>query len=263
MSQGPQSGGSKPPGGGPKPSAPGQAGPVPRVPVLKPVGAVLPPLAPVVAPLVPVVPPLAPVKAAPAVKPAPGRGPSPEELAELELRCARLDELDYFEVLQLDREATPAAIKAAFYRESRVYHPDRFFHLTDPAVKERVNELYKRVTEAYYVLRADAKRRKYLADISGPERARKLRFTEVDEAETKQAAKREQEEQIGTHPKGREFYQKAMQDMEAERWGPAERNLKMALTYESQNQRYKDKLAEAQQKVYEELKKSGGSFKIK
>ncbi|MFY0575051.1 DnaJ domain-containing protein [Cystobacter fuscus] len=81
-------------------------------------------------------------------------------------------------------------MKKAFYRESRAYHPDRFFQLQDKEVKERVNELYKRVTEAYYVLRDDAKRRQYTADVSGPERAHKLRFTESSESETRAASKR-------------------------------------------------------------------------
>jgi DnaJ-class molecular chaperone len=185
------------------------------------------------------------------------------QMAELEARCARLDQLDYFEVLQIPKEATPADIKKAFYRESRAYHPDRFYQMESKALKDQVNELYKRVTEAYYVLRDDTKRKKYLADVTGPERALKLRFTEASEAETKAAAKKEQEEQIGTHPKGRQFYQLGVNDLEAGRWASAERNLKMALTYEPANARYKEKLGEAQKKLNEEAKAKGESFKVK
>jgi curved DNA-binding protein CbpA len=188
---------------------------------------------------------------------------SPEQLIDLEMRCEALDTLDYFEVLKLEKDATPADIKRAFYRESRTYHPDRYFQLPDGGLKDRVNELYKRVTEAYYFLRDDAKRRKYAADVTGPERAQKLRFTETSEAETKLAAKKEQEEQIGTHPKGRQFYQLGAADLDAGRWSSAERNLKMALTYEPANARYKEKLAEAQKKLNEESKSKGESFKIK
>jgi DnaJ-class molecular chaperone len=190
-------------------------------------------------------------------------GLDPQQLAELEARCAKLDQLDYFEVLLLPREATPADIKKAFYRDSRTYHPDRFYQLDSKTLKDQVNELYKRVTEAYYVLRDDMKRRKYVADISGPERAQKLRFTEASEAETKAAVKKEHEEQIGSHPKGRQFYQLGSADLDASRWSSAERNLKMALTYEPANARYKEKLSEAQKKLNEESKAKGESFKIK
>jgi DnaJ-class molecular chaperone len=165
---------------------------------------------------------------------------------ELERLCASLGSRDYFEILKLRRSAGPAEIKHAFYSESRAYHPDRYY-LAGKQTRALVNELYKRVTEAYFVLRDDAKRRRYLADISGPDRALKLRFTEASELESKHASRREAEEQIGTHPKGRQFFQTAMQDVQARRWPSAERNLKMALTYEPQNARYKEKLAEVQQ----------------
>jgi DnaJ-class molecular chaperone len=185
------------------------------------------------------------------------------QMAELVSRCAQLDQLDYFEVLQLSKEATPADIKKAFYRESRAYHPDRFYQLENKELKDQVHELYKRVTEAYYVLRDDAKRRQYMANISGPERAQKLRFSENSEAETRAASKRQVEEQIGTHPKGRQFYQTGAADADAGRWASAERNLKMALTYEPANTRYKEKLAEVQKVLQEEARKQGDAFKIR
>ena len=235
------------------------------------------PVAPSVAPRVPSVAPVRPGVAAPAVPPpAPAAPPppppaatgkalelDPAQLVELEARCARLDQMDYFEILMVDRAVAPADIKRAFYRESRTYHPDRFFQLQDKELKERVHELYKRVTEAYYVLRDDAKRRQYVADISGPERVQKLRFTESSEAETRAASKRHVEEQIGSHPKGRQFYQTGAADADAGRWSSAERNLKMALTYEPANTRYKEKLAEVQKVLQDEARKQGDAFKIR
>ncbi|MFP2931509.1 J domain-containing protein [Pyxidicoccus sp. 3LG] len=203
---------------------------------------------------------------APPPPPAEEKGPGLDarQLADLESRTAKLDQLDYFELLMLERTAVPADIKRAFYRESRTYHPDRFFHVESKELKDRVHELYKRVTEAYYVLRDDTKRKKYLADIAGPERAQKLRFTESSEAETKAAAKKEQEEQIGTHPKGRQFYTQAQKDSDGGNLSAAERNLKMALTYEPSNARYKERLAEVQKQLADEAKSKGdSSFKIR
>ncbi|HZH04845.1 MAG TPA: DnaJ domain-containing protein [Myxococcaceae bacterium] len=190
-------------------------------------------------------------------------GPSTQELAELEGVCSILPELDYFQILKVGRDATGAEIKKAFYRESRAFHPDRYFQLRDPALKAKVNEIYKRITEAYYVLRDDGKRKRYAADVSGPQRHEKLRFNDTAEVETKIAAKREQDEQVGIHPKGRQFYQTGLQDAAAERWSAAERNFKMALTYEPSNARYKEKLGEVQQKLHDAFKKSGHAFKIR
>jgi len=203
------------------------------------------------------------VPRAQASAPAPGLGLDRAQMAELEQRHTNLDNLDYFQLLKLTPQASPEEIKSAFYRESRTYHPDRFFHVQDSAFKEKISAVYKRLTEAYYVLRDDLKRKRYAADVAGPERAQKLRFTEATEVETKQQVKKEQEELIGTHPKARQFYQTAMKDLGASNLSAAERNLKMALTFEPSNARYKEKLSEVQQRVHEEYKKSGQSFKIK
>lgn len=154
-----------------------------------------------------------------------------------------LDQLDYFGVLKLPQTAGVAEIKAAYHRESRAYHPDRFAALPDQALREQIGRVYRRINEAYTVLRDDAKRKKYVADISGPERASKLRFTEADEAQVKDAQKKKMEEQFGQTPNGRKLYAAALADIQAGRWEAAERNLKSALMYEPQNARFKEQMA--------------------
>ncbi|HEY1908617.1 MAG TPA: J domain-containing protein [Myxococcaceae bacterium] len=206
----------------------------------------LPPL-PQVAPLAPPVPPAA------------AQAPTDPE-AHLAWKAERLDSLDYFELLGVPTTASAVEVKRAFYRESRAYHPDRFFHLEDEAYKARVHDVYKRVTEAYYVLRDDVRRPRYLADITGPERARKLRFDDTSEQETKAAVKQQAVEQIGLNPKARQLYQTALGDLEKGNLAAAERGLKMALTYEPQNALYKEKLTLVKERLYEETR--GKAFKI-
>jgi DnaJ-class molecular chaperone len=99
------------------------------------------------------------------------------------------------------------------------------------------------VNEAYTVLRDDAKRRRYLADVTGAERAQKLRFTEADEAQVKEEQKKKLEEQFGQTPNGRKLYAQALKDVEAQRWDAAERALKTALMYEPANAKFKELLA--------------------
>jgi DnaJ-class molecular chaperone len=152
-----------------------------------------------------------------------------------------LDELDYFQVLKVGQAANPAEIKAAYYRESRAYHPDRFSTLPSSELKEQIGRIYKRINEAYVCLRDDTKRSKYLADIIGPERQKKLRFVEASEQELK----KEKEQEVGTTPQGRKFYMAGLADMAAQRFASAERNFKMALTYEPNNANFKAKRDEA------------------
>jgi DnaJ-class molecular chaperone len=191
-----------------------------------------------------------------------GSRPEASERAALDIRFANLDTLDYFQVMGLDTGATPADIKRAFHQESRTLHPDRFFQSKDMELRERVHAVYKRVTEAYFVLRDDVRRKKYLADVTGPERLSRLRFDETAEAEAKAAVKKEVAEQVGTHPKARQFFHAGVADLEGGRFSPAERNFKLALTYEPANALYKQKLEEAQAKLYEEYKRQGKGFRI-
>ncbi|MGZ6077416.1 MAG: molecular chaperone DnaJ, partial [Myxococcaceae bacterium] len=128
------------------------------------------------------------------------------------------------------------------------------------AFKARVHDVYKRVTEAYYVLRDDVRRPKYLVDVTGPERAAKLRFSELSEQETRAAVKQQAAEQIGLNPKARALFQTAMTDLESGNLAAAERGLKMALTYEKENALYKEKLALVQEQLHAQSR--GQQFKI-
>jgi curved DNA-binding protein CbpA len=164
-------------------------------------------------------------------------------IIEVEERAARIDAMDYFEILRVPRTATVPEVKAAYYRESRAFHPDRFAALPSAPLKDLIGRIYRRVNEAYTVLRDDAKRAKYLADVSGPDRARKLRFSEEDEVAVREEQKRRAEEQIGSTPNGRKFYAAALTDMAAQRWEAAERALRSALMYEPGNARFREALS--------------------
>jgi DnaJ-class molecular chaperone len=227
--------------------------------------AIIPP-APATSPSAIIPPAAAPTVVATRASPLPTTGAvdtiSPQQAAQLALIADGLDTQDYFQVLQVAQAASVAEIKKSFYRDSRIFHPDRVFHLEDQASKANINTIYKRITEAYYVLRDDAKRKKYLVDINGPERATKLRFTEASEAEQKAEAKKVAEEEFGTTPKGRQFFKAALQEIDRQQWSAAERSLKSAIMYESGNAKFKEKLALVQSKL-DEQRKGGDSFKIK
>ncbi len=115
-----------------------------------------------------------------------------------------------------------------------------------PEFQASAGKLFKRINEAFFVLRDDARRAQYLADINGPDRAQKLRYSEESESQ-KQAQKRKTLlEMNGLTPQGRKCYQMAAKEMDAGRWAEAVRQLKMALLYEPQNEQFKARLAECE-----------------
>ncbi len=186
----------------------------------------------------------------------------PGFVIEVQALAAALEQLDYFGVLKIPQGAGHAEIKAAYYRESRAFHPDRFAAYPDAALRELVGRIYRRVNEAYTVLRDDRRRAKYLQDITGPDRARKLRFTEADEVEVKEEEKKKIEEQMGQTPNGRKFYATALVEIQAQRWETAHRALKSALMYEPANAKFKEQLAAVEREL-EKTRPRGDQYRIK
>lgn len=62
---------------------------------------------------------------------------------------------DYYEILEIDRNATAATIRAAYKRLAMRYHPDR------NAGDKKAEEHFKRINEAYHVLSDPVKKSQY------------------------------------------------------------------------------------------------------
>ncbi len=67
---------------------------------------------------------------------------------------ALFDNKNYYEILGIDKKATPQQIKKAFYAQSRKYHPD-----VNKASDAEEN--FKKINEAYQTLIDDQERKKY------------------------------------------------------------------------------------------------------
>ena len=67
---------------------------------------------------------------------------------------AMSDKRDYYEVLGVEKSASPSELKNSFRRLARKYHPDRS---TEPDAEDR----FKEIQEAYAVLSDEQKRAQY------------------------------------------------------------------------------------------------------
>jgi DnaJ-class molecular chaperone len=152
-----------------------------------------------------------------------------------------IDQLDYFQILKLEQAAPVGEIKDAYFRESRLYHPDKYFNLADGDLKRAVSKIYKRINEAWVCLREDRKRDKYVADLGSPDREKKLRYTEASEEELK----RSRDAEMGSTPQGKKMFQAGLQELDAGRFTQAAQSFKMALMYEPANLLFKQKQDEA------------------
>lgn len=150
-----------------------------------------------------------------------------------------LDELDYYQILHLEPDATLSEIKRAYFQTSRTFHPDANRHLED-GLRSHCGVISKRVTEAYCVLRDPRRRAAYDDQRREQGAARRMQLAEARASH----ARKDSETRQGKTPQGRQFFQKAQAAMDRGDTTGAMNHLRMALTFEPKNALFQELLAE-------------------
>jgi len=96
-------------------------------------------------------------------------GITPGQQARIDLLYDALEKATYYEILQISKDAPGKAIKRAYYKLSREFHPDRFFRRELGPYKPKLEQVFAKVNEAYRVLSEDQSRGDYDAEILGEE----------------------------------------------------------------------------------------------
>lgn len=80
---------------------------------------------------------------------------------EIEAKAAKIDNENYFEMLELKTDCTAADIQAAYFKVAKLWHPDRLPpELAE--VKPLVSKCFAKFNEAYQTLNDATKRAEYL-----------------------------------------------------------------------------------------------------
>jgi tetratricopeptide (TPR) repeat protein len=95
----------------------------------------------------------------------------------------RIMDADYFEALGIERKSDSGAIRRAYYKMAKEYHPDRYLGSSlSREMGAKVREMFQYITQAYTVLSDPATRTDYLDElINGPKK--KIDINQVIEAE--------------------------------------------------------------------------------
>jgi len=162
---------------------------------------------------------------------------------EIEALAKIMDELDYYRLLNVEKEVSSRDLKLAYYQNARTYHPDANRTLDAPT-QEHCHQISKVMTEAYCVLRDPRKRAAYDSHLESGEGLR------IQLAAARAAhAKTQSERRMGTTPQGKQFLLKAEDDMRRDNIPGAIQNLQMALTFEPGNNGFKEMLEEMRKKT--------------
>jgi curved DNA-binding protein CbpA len=123
----------------------------------------------------------------------------------LEVYLQSLASKTYYDILRAPRDASAAAIKAAFHEFSLLYHPDRYVGARDEGTAAVAAEIYKRGVEAYRCLSRKPLRDRYDRALArGKTRLEPSRLSTVPPPPTVRTL-----EMIARTPRGKQFAVKA------------------------------------------------------
>lgn len=167
---------------------------------------------------------------------------NPEFKKEVTALAKIIDEMDYYQILKVGQRAFSAEVKRAYFDQSRIYHPDKYYN-EDPALLAMVTKVFKRISEAYGVLSDPKKRAAYTRAINSPNRKQFLRFN----AKLLEQQPGGAPEDEGQTAMGKKYYQMAKTAMTNKDYQSAKINLQLAAKMEPDNQTFKAKLAEVEE----------------
>ena len=90
-----------------------------------------------------------------------------------------IQEQDHFQALGIDRQASPALIRDAFFALVKNFHPDKISGIRDPEIARQADEVFRRLSEANAILSDPQQRSAYLKRLESG----------VSEADERQAVK--------------------------------------------------------------------------
>ncbi|WPB75504.1 DnaJ domain-containing protein [Archangium violaceum] len=148
----------------PRPAAPASAA-APQAPAAKPASP--PPSAKPAAPAAAAPPAAKPAAPAPASAPAaaPGSAPGASELPALRELAEKMKDQNHFERLGLGADTNGPAVKIAYFKLAKQYHPDTLPPGAPPELEKLKADVFAYIGEAYRALSDDKGRAAYIEDL--------------------------------------------------------------------------------------------------
>lgn len=92
-----------------------------------------------------------------------------KKIAEVEEFREKLSGVDHYQVLQVEKSASQAEIKKAYFNLARKYHPDLFDRDLPPDAKETVDDVFAQITRAFQTLTDEQEKERYDDELEASE----------------------------------------------------------------------------------------------
>ena len=164
-----------------------------------------------------------------------------------------LNDLNYYQLLQVDPLAPAEEIERAYRKEARRLHPDRYARNPDGDVKRSANKIYRMVMEAWNTLQDPDSREAYDNEL---EEGRRRMSEEAKKAAEEAAARAANPIHAAKTEKGLKFWRMALRNWHDGEFSGCMMNAQFALNFEPDNETFKEWIEKAKKAAAE-----GGSEK--
>lgn len=176
-----------------------------------------------------------------------------EHVSELYIN---IDEMNYYQLLRVSRDANLNDIKTAYYKLTKQYHPDKLFRKGSPELRERLQYIFAHINEAYRVLskresrleydknlRAEkTKAPKHISAITRPDVYRKSVYVSPSCAPVppppREKPKTMPNPFMETVVKAKRLYELALDEIKKKNFQSAKQNLRIAASLDPFNKTY-------------------------
>ena len=91
-----------------------------------------------------------------------------KKIDELEALNKEIESMNYYQILDLPRDAAQKEIKKAYFEMARKYHPDRFDRDLPKDVRGMVEEMFGHITRAFQTLNNEKEKQEYDEKLDSP-----------------------------------------------------------------------------------------------
>jgi curved DNA-binding protein CbpA len=85
----------------------------------------------------------------------------------------KISALNYYQILQVSSDSSASEVKVAYFKLARKYHPDLFSRNLSPEVKNKIDDIFDKITKSYHTLSDDNKRQEYNKKLDSPKKGSK------------------------------------------------------------------------------------------
>ena len=169
-----------------------------------------------------------------------GGGSGDSGLLRVKGLFSSLDKLNYYQILNLDKDATNDEIKSAYHEATRTYHPDKHIQNGSEEIAEMTKVIYKRIVEAYMVLKNSQKRQEYNDQLGEFKGEQDIRLKDASDV-----VQKKEKTEIGFKTAyAKKFYELGLTSLGQKKLNSAKINFQLALKAEPDNVHVKRKIKE-------------------